>query len=227
MDASAGQFTGRQFCRVESAQARRRDEQDRRVQQFGRVRKGSALVVEPYEQSAGALHQYQVVLGGQFRGGLGHLGRSYRRQRGPAGGRGGGQRVRIAGEFEGSYVAREPRDLVGVTALVRTHSRLRGFEHGDRAARRERRGGDGGRGDGLADLRARPRDHQDRHVRPSLAVACTVPTRHTVSWPAPRSCGRTPVRVGVCTATGWIGTLTPPAPPRTPRARSGPRPRRR
>ncbi len=124
------------------------------------------------------------MLGGQLGGGLGDPVRPDRRPSGPARGRGRRQRVGIAGQFGARHAAREPCDLVGVPALVRPYARLRRLEHGHGPARAQRRGRDRGGRDRLADLGARARDHQYRHV-------------------------------------------SPPAPRRTPRGRSVPRPRRR
>jgi hypothetical protein len=137
-------------------------------EQRGHVGERAARRVEADEQPARALHQHQIVLGGQLGRRLGDVLRVHRCHPGPPGRRSGRQRLGVAGQFRRRDGTGEPGHLVGVAALVRPYAGLRGLQHGHRPAGRERRRGDGGRRDGLADLRVRPRDHQDRHVIPPV-----------------------------------------------------------
>ena len=68
--SSGPQFLRRQLGGVEGAEPGGGDQEHPGVQQPGRVGQRAALVVEADEQSACALDQHQVVLGGQLGGGL-------------------------------------------------------------------------------------------------------------------------------------------------------------
>ena len=185
VEPPAAQFPRRQLRGVERAEPRRRHHQHRRAQQ-PRPRPpacrppSSNRTSSPPAPSTSTRSCSVASLAAASATSCGRTGARPARRAAVAGANGSG----IPGEFDRRHGTGQPRHLVGVPGLVRAHARLRGLEHGDRPARRAApSAATAAVDDRLADLRARARDHQYRH-------------------------------------------LIPPAPPRTPRGRSVPRPRR-
>lgn len=147
----------------------------------GLVGEGAALVVVADEQPARALDQDQVVRGGQFGDGGGHLGGGEEGHPGPPGGGVGRQRLRVADEFTNRQIACQAPDFGRVPGLARRDTGLPGLEHGDLLPAAQRRRGEGCGGDGLADVRVGARHEQDAGAHPATAAAVTASAMRATS----------------------------------------------
>ena len=123
---------------VERAEAGGDDQDQRCVKRGGEVRDRGARAVVPDEQSARALHQHQVPVGGQVGGERDSPVDTDRREAGPAGSRLGGERVGEAGELVGVGQAGEPPDGLGIGDVSHGGTCLRGLDDGHPVAAGDR-----------------------------------------------------------------------------------------